>query len=523
MPRAQHLLRSTILVFGILGLNKATGFVKLLLVTRFFGTGAESDAYLSANQLPELFFSLLTGGALSAALIPVYSAYLSAGDSENARSLANTVLTIALSVLTIICGIAALFAPWIMRVILVPEFSPAQQSMTADLMRIALIATVIFGLSSIVSSLLYAHQHFFLPALSTVFVDLGQIVGLYTLAPTNGIYSVPWGSVFGASFALLIQMPAFMRYGIARRPQLALHLSGLHELFVLLGPRVITLSTFQAVDLVFIRLASNLSEGSISAFFYALLIMIGMPKELFGNAISTVLFPTMAEQYNEGKADQLRQTLTLGLRAAWALAVPAAVGLVVLGKPAVSFLLERGSFDAAATDLVYALMVILALRLIAEVSSNILSLSFFAQHNTSIPMWANLGWMLLNIILSYLLVSQGGIRGLAWATTLSALALACAMYYLNRWTVGIRDELTVGKTILTILFATLCMTGTVLLIQALELETLPYLITAICGGGLVYIATYFALNQRDVLILWQTLRSSQTNQEPREELQIVNN
>lgn len=381
MPRAQHLLRSTILVFWIFCLNKATGFVKLLLVTRYFGTGPESDAYLSTNQLSELFFCLLTVGAFSAVLIPIYSAYLSAGDTKNARSLANTVLTIALSVLTIICRIVALFAPWIMRVILVPEFSAAQQSMTVHLMRIALIATVIFGLSSIVSSLLYAHQHFFLPALSTVFVDLGQIVGLSTLAPTNGIYSVPWGSVFGASFALLIQIPAFVRYSIARRPQLALHLAGLHEIFVLLGPRVITLSTFQAVDLVFIRLTSDLSEGSISAFFYALLIMIGMPKELFGNAISTVLFPTMAEQYNQGKPEQLMQTLTLGLRTAWVLAVPAAVGLVVLGQPAVPFLLERGPFNATATSLVYALIVILATHLIAEVSSNILSLSFCAtQH-----------------------------------------------------------------------------------------------------------------------------------------------
>ena len=123
MSRTPHLVRSSFLVFFIFGLDKITGFVKLLLTTRLFGTGPEIDAFATANQLPELLLALLAAGALSAAFIPVYSGYLTRSRHREAESLAGTVLTLTVIAVGSACFLSILAAPWLVRVVLAPPFS----------------------------------------------------------------------------------------------------------------------------------------------------------------------------------------------------------------------------------------------------------------------------------------------------------------------------------------------------------------------------------------------------------------
>ncbi|MEZ4837115.1 MAG: murein biosynthesis integral membrane protein MurJ [Caldilineaceae bacterium] len=445
--RTRHLVQSSLLVILIFGINKLTGFGKLLLMTSIFGTGPDADAYAAANQLPELFLAMLTGGALAAALIPIYSAYLIKQETREAEELAHTVFTLTLVLVGGVCLIAAAAAPWLVRVVLVPNFSPEQQATTAGLMRIILFSSALISIGSLITSLLHAHQHFLAPAWATVAIDIGQVLGIVLFWQMWGIYSAAIGSVIGAILAIGVQLPALKQRRIGLRLRLALRLRGVRELGRLMWPRVITLGVFQAVDLVFIRLASQLPDGSISAYFYATLAMVAMPKSLFGTAISHVIFPTLAEQYNSGGNAHLRATVTQGLRATWLLILPAAFGLLALGQSTVAFLFQRGAFDEGSTQLVYALMAILSLRLIGDASQDILSLIFYARHNTITPMWLNLGWMVINVGLSFALIGPFGILGLAWAASLASLALAVALFLLGSGVGEFLDEALLRTTL----------------------------------------------------------------------------
>lgn len=509
MTRTQHLLRSSIFVIAIFGLNKVTGFGKLLLMTSIFGTGPDADAFAAANQLPELFLAMLTGGALAAALIPVYSSYLSRRDMKDAHDLSHTVLTLTLLVVGGICTLAALAAPWLIRVLLVPEFDPAQQALTADLMQIILFSSVLISVGSVFTSLLHAHQHFLAPAWATVAIDLGQIIGVFMLAPLWGIYGAAWGTLIGATMLVAVQIPALIQHRIGFRLRLALRLRGVWELGRLMWPRVITLGVFQATDLVFIRLASQLPTGSISAYFYAYLAMVAMPKSLFGTAISSVIFPTLAEQYNSGSDGHLKETVTQGLRATWLLILPSAVGLLALGQPAVAFLFQRGAFDEGSTALVYTLMAILSLRLIGDASQDILSLTFYARHNTITPMWLNLGWMVLNVMLSLLLVGPFGILGLAWAASIASMVLALALYLLSRWVGESLDEPVLASTLRRLLVACAGMGGAIFAIHQMDLPTLPFLALAIGGGGVTFLGIYLLLGGREILGVVELLRAGE--------------
>jgi putative peptidoglycan lipid II flippase len=166
MNRARHLLQSGIMVIVLLGFDKLLGLVRTQFVGAAFGTGSDYDAFTAANQLPEVFVTLISGGALAAAFIPVYSDYLIGPKTRQSARLANTIFTLVLLILSGISAVGALFAPWVTSIFLVPGFSPEQQQLTAELMRIILVQTTIFGVSGVLSSILNAHQHFILPALA---------------------------------------------------------------------------------------------------------------------------------------------------------------------------------------------------------------------------------------------------------------------------------------------------------------------------------------------------------------------
>jgi putative peptidoglycan lipid II flippase len=509
MSRSRHLIRSSLLVFALYVLEKITGLGKLFLMTRLFGTGAAADAFTAANQLPELFLYALTGGAIAAAFIPVYSAYLTKQKPAGAEALGNTVFTLTVLVVGAICGLAALAAPWISRVLLVPEFSPEQQALTAELMRIALLSSVIVGVSSVFSSLLQARQHFLAPALALSLIDLGQIFGLYVLAPRWGIHGVAWGSVIGSVLLLLTQLPALWHKGIRLRPALALKLTGSREMAHLIWPRMITLGVVQAVDLVFLRLASPLAPGSITAFFYAMLVMVAMPKSLLTGTITAVFFPTLAEEYNAGRPGAMQSTLFAGLRAAWLLVIPAAVGLLALGRPAVAFLFQRGAFNERSTGLVFGLMAIFAVRLVMDSTQDVLSMGFYARHNTRIVMWANLGGAGLNVALSFLLVKPFGIAGLAWATTLASAGLALALYWLNRqMDSSPGEERGLALALLRTGLACGGMAALIAGVGRLGLGIIPYLIVSIGGGCLVYAGLHTLLGGREIHAVWKNLVGS---------------
>lgn len=504
MIKASHLVRSSLLITFFLGIDKIAGFVKLLLITRYFGTGADADAYAAAAQLPELLQAMLLGGALAAALVPVYSAYVSKSEHENAEALARTVLTLTMIISAVVCSVTAYFSPWLVEQFLVPDFPPAQQQQTAQLMRIFMLAMGLLSIASVTSALLNARHHYLTPALGALLTDLGQIAGLYLLVPTQGIYGLAWGNIFGILLLISVQLIPYLRLGIGIMPQLALRLAGLRETLYLLWPRIVTMGVYQASDLFFIRLASRLPEGVISAYFYALLVMVTMPRSLFQSGIATVLFPTLSDLYNQKQTDKFKMMLSYGIQAVLAMLIPSIIGLIALGPSAFAFLFQRGEFGAESTALVYSLALILSLRLICEAVAELLFLPFFAHHDTKVPMFTSVGWMVISVALYYVLVGPLGIHGLALATAIAAIALVVAMLWLNRRILGKLDEAYLLNGLARILLAAGAMAAVIFGLRNVlnSQSALPLAIT-IALGAMSYISIYLLFGFHEVRSLIQ--------------------
>lgn len=437
MDRSRHLLQSSAIVIVLFGLDKVVGLLRTLFVGRAFGTSPAFDAFTAANQLPEVFVTLISGGALAAAFIPVYSARLTGGRPTRAAQVANATLTLVLGILGGISAIGAIFSPWLTRTFLVPDFSPEMQQLTAELMRIILLQTTLFGVSGVLSSILNAHQHFALPALAPLALQAGYFVGLFVFVPFLGgsVHGLAWGTVVGGLLHILIQVPALIRYRFRYKPEIGLRMEGVHEIVRLMGPRIVTLGTIQVADLFIIRLTSGLPAGSTSGYFYAYYLQ-QLPETLFGTAIGIVVFPTLAEMYNSGEIGRLKQTAMNALKIVWTLTIPAGVGLILLGRPAIALVLQRGAFDAASTQLVYGVLIFFSLRVVSEATLEIVARLFYAQHNTRTPMYASLVWLSVTVILLYLFVDDLGVGGLALATTVGFTVQSTLLLFLNRRALG---------------------------------------------------------------------------------------
>jgi putative peptidoglycan lipid II flippase len=486
MTRTRQLFRSSVLVILFLGLGKVTGLIRLQLVARVFGTSADYDAFTAANQLPEVFFVLIAGGSLAAAFIPIYSNTLTNESKQKSAELGNTILTLVILLLGLVSAVGAIIAPWLTRVVLVPDFAPEAQQLTAVIMRIILIQTTIFGISGVLSSMLNAHQHFALPALAPLALDIGYVAGLTLFVPQMGIVGLAWGTVIGGVLHIAIQLPALIKYRIGYRPAFNWRLPSVQEIIRLMGPRIVTLGAIQIADLFIIRFTSGLPEGSTSGYFYGYALM-QLPETLFGTAIALVIFPTLAELFNAGKLKEMRETAVNALSIIWTLTIPTAALLVLLGQPAISYILL---FDANSTRLVYSVLLVFSVRLVSEATLEIVARLFYAQHDTRTPMFAYIGWLIVNVAIAYLLVDSLGVVGLAIASTVAFTLLSAVLFWLNRRRLGSLGEKALAIVAGRAVVATAVMTLLILGIR--QLIDFPLLFLLV--GGTVGVVSYIALN-----------------------------
>lgn len=505
MQRARHLFQSSVIVIFAFGLVKVASLIRTRLVGQTFGTSAEFDAFTAANQLPEVFFVVIAGGSLAAAFIPVYTNYLGRPEREVSARLANTVLNFVIIILGTLCVVGAVLAPWLVEHVLVPDFAPDMQQLTAQIMRIILLQTVIFGISGVLSSILNSHQHFALPALAPIALDVGYIIGLFLFVPTMGIHGLAWGTVVGAVLHIAIQVPALLRYRFRYLPVLAWRLRGVHEVARLMGPRIVTLGVTQVADLFVIRLASGLATGATSAYFYAYSLM-QLPETLFGTAIALVVFPTLAELYNEGDIEGLKRTAANALAIIWALTIPAAVGVALLGRHAVALLLEGGAFSAASSQLVYTVLLAFSVRIVSEATLEIVARLFYARHNTLTPMFAYAGWLVVTVAIAYLTVDTLSIAGLALATTVGFTLLSTVLFILNWRELGGLGGRTLARSLGRTLIASMIMAIVLFLVDRLISNTFVALAVGVVLGGGAYLLVVLALGGREIRELIRLVR-----------------
>jgi putative peptidoglycan lipid II flippase len=496
-------------------LSQVVGLLAKVLTARAFGTGSESEAFFAANRFAEIIFNLVAGGALASAFIPTFTTSLTQENRQSAWKLASAVANLILLVLTLIAALAAIFAPQVVRYILAPGFAgdPAKVALTVQLLRIQLPSAVIFGLSGLIMGILNSHQSFLFPALAPSMYSLGWIAGAVFLAPFIGIYGLAWGVVVGSCLHLALQIPALLRL-----PQrnyfatLGLRIPGVREVARLMGPRLIGVAVVQLNFLVNTYLASLQPEGSLTGISLAFPLMY-MPLAAIAQSVAIAALPTFSAQVAAGKQDEMRASLASSLRGVLLMAIPASLGLMVLRRPLVALLYQRGEFTAASTELVAWALLWYAAGLTAFSIVEIISRAFYALHDTKTPVILLVVSMILNLVFSLLFTSLfnriGWMPhgGLALANSLATVIEMTGLLVLMRRRLKGLDGQAILQGVGQSVMAALGM-GAALWAWLAFTPGLPNSIVALGGvavGGGVYLLLLVLMGVRELRMVW-TLR-----------------
>ena len=384
------------------------GLLRERLLAGRFGAGNELDAYYTAFTIPDFIALILIFGAISAAIIPIFSSYY-VKSKEKAWQYISNLLNIFLTFLIIVCIILIIFAPFFVTLI-APGFSGSKKVDTVLLMRIMFLSPIILGTSNIISGILQVFHRFLVTALAPIMYNLGIIIGILFFVPKFGLMGLAFGVIFGGLLHLLIQIPAFLHSGFKYQINFDLKHPGVLKTFTLMAPRSIGLGARQFNTIVITAIASTLTAGTVAVFNLANNLSSVLVNAI-GVSLSTAVFPSMSLAYLKEDKKEFEKKFSRAFLQIIFLTIPASFLIFILRAQIVRVILGTGKFGWLDTRLTAACLGIFSLGLCFQGLIFLLSKTFYATHNTKIPAFISFATVVFNISLSFFFIWLLGFNG----------------------------------------------------------------------------------------------------------------
>jgi putative peptidoglycan lipid II flippase len=426
LPQGAILL--SILTFA----SYAAGLVRDRTFARTYGAGIELDAYNAAFVLPELMLDVLVASGLAAPFVPVFTT-LRRRDPDAAPRFAQTVLTLAILVVSVGCLVLLLVAP-ASAAIIVPGFDEAERALYVDLFRIMLVTPILFAASTALGEILVAERRFLSYALAPILYNLGIAGGTVLFHDSLGIRAAAVGAVIGAALHLGIRVLGVLRSTVPLRFRLDLQMPAVREFVRLMVPKMLSHPIEPLTFLFFTSVASTLAAGSVSSISFARNFQ-SVPVALIGISIAVAAFPGLSATWAAGDRagfarEVRRHALTIGITS-----TVAAVGLAVVAPIAIKVLLGGGAFDAQDVAVTAAVLVAFALAVPFDSLGHLTARGLYATHNTVLPVLAAVAGFGVTVTVTLALLGPTGIlaiplgfaAGTAVRTVLQGIALARRM------------------------------------------------------------------------------------------------
>lgn len=418
--------------------SRTLGFLRDSLIAAQLGAGPVADAFLVAFQFISVTRRSFAEGALNAALVP---GYLKVRDTEGrvaAAAFAGRVLASVSLILIVIALVLALLMPLVIAV-LAPGFVGRETLQLAiDNARLMMPYFAFVGPSIVMMGVLNAEHRFLLTAFSPVLFNATMIVVLLVLFMKQHEPQFSATVIAGAvGFAGCLQMLILIqrrpwRDGIATPirisfdPEIRGFLrKGIPGMIANAGPQFLIVGG---------AIVASSSPAAVSWLYFANR-LIELPLGMVGVAMGTVLVPEMTRAIRNGDHAALTEAESRGLELSAGLVLPATLGLITLGQPAIRVLFEHGAFTAADTAATAQALSILALGLPAHVLAKVLSPAFFSREDTKTPLVATLTGIAMAVICGWLFGAYGA-SGVAASISIGAWSCAAILGWRGASTFG---------------------------------------------------------------------------------------
>lgn len=444
-------------------LSRVLGLVREQVMATWFGAGFATDAFNVAFRIPNLLRDLFAEGAMSSAFVPTFTAVRKQQGESEAWALGRQLMFALLLLLTAICAVGWLLAPWLVRVF-APGFAkiPGKLDLAVLLTRVMLPFLPAVALAAVAMGMLNARGRFAIPALAPALLNVGMVVVGLALIPVCRAWGWPpilamaFGVVFGGLLQFVCQVPALYGEGFRLWPEWPRH-AGVLRVASLMVPAMIGLAATQLNLFVSTMIASLLVQGSVSWLSYAFRLM-QLPIGVFGVALATVSLTGLSRAAADQDMPALKVTLSSTLRLVFALTLPAAIWLAVMARPVIGLLYEHGRFHPSDTVQTAGALIMYCVGLPAFAATGVLTRAFYALGNASSAVRASFGAVAVNLALNLLFIGPLrplGMehRALALATSLASVANLVQLAFALRRRIGNIDGRRIAGAALRVLVA----------------------------------------------------------------------
>src|SRR6201993_3878543 len=504
---------------GVVGMailsSRVLGLIREMIFAGLFGAGKYLDAFLMAFRLPNLLRDLFAEGALSTAFITTFSKKIATEGDESAWRLANKVATLTAVFMSVVTLLGIVFAPQLVDLLTWWSGPPDKTELTIWLTRIMWPFMLLVSLAALVMGMLNAKHVFGPPAMASSYFNIGSIIGGvaigWWLDPNFGARSLVGlaiGTLIGGAWQLAGQFPSLWRVGYKYHVDFQWRDEGVRTVLTLMGPAVIAASAVQVNVLINSGFAASLGNGPVSWLNIAFRLM-QLPLGIFGVAIGTVTLPLVSKSAALGNTAEFRAILARGMRLAFLLTIPSAIGLAMLASPIISVIYQHGRFTAEMTRETAGALQFYAIGLVSYAVLKVLTPAFYAVGKRKTPMLVSLLAIGANLFLNWLFTFRlgWGHRGLAFSTSLGSTIIFLLLYALmRRHTRRLETRQTLnglGKICLAgALLALVCWAANYLWLDAWAdmrfFEKLATLLVAIAFGAGAFFGAAFLLRVSEV-------------------------
>ena len=423
--------------------SRVFGMVRDMAFAYFLGAGLMMDIWVIAFKIPNLARRIFGEGAATSSFIPVYSEQLKKDPAQSLK-LAQTVVTVVVVLLSgiVMAGLLIMgYLYWFHA----PLASTKLMLLLAALM---LPYMIMICVEAILGGILNTHRHFAAPAAAPIALNIVNICTLCIggwvlgLTPEQHVFLLAFGVLLAGVLQVGMQVVPLYRLGLTLRPAWQVRSDAFKQIMWLMGPMILGMAATQLntlADDVVAKCLSGSAEkgeffmmfgrqirypvwaGAVSSLFYTQR-LYQFPLGVLGISLATAIFPVMSEVAAGKDYVKLAKTIKDGLQATIFLALPSTVGLILVARPLVAAIYQRGKFTVADTDLASKVLIFYALGLCGFFAQQVLPRAFYAMKDSKVPARTAALAVILNVILNLTLIWPMGVSGLAFSTSLCSYA-----------------------------------------------------------------------------------------------------
>ena len=429
--------RAGIVALGTL-VSRLLGLVRDIVLAALFSRTA-TDAWMIAFQIPNLLRQLFAEGAVQAAVLPVLSKVREEQGQERAREFFRALRGLSLLCLIVVSLLGVLFAEPLVTLFASGFRSrPDQFELTTQLTRLSFPYILLMGTAALGVAALNAHRRFVVTSFAPGLLNVALITSALALSGVlvargyDPIFSMALGALVGGVLQVVAQWPSLRKIGYASLPGFALSKDPhVREVVRRMGPTLLGVGVYYVDVIVGRRLLSELDQGAVTYFGYALR-LCDFSQGIFIMALSSAALPSLSSFAARGQLDEVAETFAYAMRHALFVGICATGLFVVLAEPIVQVLLQRGQFTAHAAAETSKALVAQGLGIFLVAGVRQLVLVYFAMGDTKTPVYVAIVDVCVFATSSLLLRQHWGHVGVSLGVTVARVGQFGLLFWLLR-------------------------------------------------------------------------------------------